>query len=300
MPKYRRAIPRYSIWNGDCPRLTISCGSWRLFVFLPLLKSRISDADDLGSYFGQRRGRFGLKFGFAAAFLPCRPSPPIFAGRSTYWTGWSIVLERSDGLTRGVTLTNAMLPPQSKRRHYHHRGRRRQKNTWSRPCLVPPLPPSLLILFNSVVAPNFVGDCMSQGNFAILSAVKRGYGYVAANRQRLILSVIRSIHLQQRQKRSRRCLEINVVLLHSFHKKPFYYTTPVLYGGSHKKCCTLYFWCSSLWLHSSWVHNNRYNKKNSYNPFGSDKLTKSGYSRCSLKKFNSFVIKNDWIVGLLC
>ena len=49
MPKSWCAIPRYSIWNGDCPRLTISCGSWRLFVFLTLLKSRISDADDLRS-----------------------------------------------------------------------------------------------------------------------------------------------------------------------------------------------------------------------------------------------------------
>ena len=83
-------------------------------------------------------------------------------------------------------------------------------------CLVPPPPPSLLVLFNSVLAPNFVGNCMSLRIFAILFAVTQGDGYAAANWWRLILSRIRSVHLQQRQKRSCRCREIIGVVLYSF------------------------------------------------------------------------------------
>ena len=38
---------RVLLWNGDCPCLMISCGSWVLFIFLALINSRISNADDL-------------------------------------------------------------------------------------------------------------------------------------------------------------------------------------------------------------------------------------------------------------
>ena len=63
MPKSWRAIPRYSIWNVYFPRLTISCGSCRLFVFLPLLKLHISDADNLGSGYEYLPPFFGINGG---------------------------------------------------------------------------------------------------------------------------------------------------------------------------------------------------------------------------------------------
>ena len=130
-------------------------------------------------------------------------------------------LERSSGSTKGVTSTNLTLPPQSKRRHRRYRGRWHRQKPRSRPCLVPPPRTSLIILFNLVVAPNFVGNCMSLLNFAILFAVTQVDGYAAANWRRLILLRIRSVYLRQRRKRCRHCWEIDVVVSHSFCQKPF-------------------------------------------------------------------------------
>ena len=127
---------------------------------------------------------------------------------------------------------NMTLPPQSKRQHRRHCGRRRRRNSRSRPCLFPPPPSSLLIIYNSVVAPNFDGHCMSLRNFDILFSVTQGDGYAAANWRRLILSRICSIYLQQRQKRSRCCQEIDIVVSLSFRQKPFYDNPPVLRGIS--------------------------------------------------------------------
>ena len=158
-----------------------------------------------GLGFVQRRGRFGIDFGFAAALLPRRPSPPWVAGRPTDWIGWSIVPEWSGVLTKGVTSTNVKLPLQSKRWHCRHCGRRRRKNSCLRPFLVLPPPPFLWIIFNFVVAPNFDGDCMSQRNFDILFAVTQGDGYATENCQRLILLIIRFVRLQQSQKWCSRC-----------------------------------------------------------------------------------------------